>query len=296
MASAVVVLLLLLSSFASQAAAASLTYKHYLKRQHYCPQFPCIVADVIKEATRRDRIAAPGLLRAFFHDCFVRGCDASLLLDPVAGKVSCADILAQAAVEAVHRVGGPKISLRMGRLDGNVSLADDVLRFLPSPFFNTDQLIATFEAVGLGADDVVPLSGGHTFGETHCVAVRPRLDAPGGDPALTPSHAAFLEQTFPDPTCGGGNPFAPGGPAVNLDNITSDRFDGGYFKGIRNGRTAMRSDAALLEGQLKDQVLLYARDRAAFFTNFTRSLRRMSKLGVKLGEEGEIRTNCRRVN
>jgi peroxidase len=46
--------------------------------EHTCPQVQAIVA---KAHAEDPRMAASSLLRMNFHDCFVQGCDASVLLD-----------------------------------------------------------------------------------------------------------------------------------------------------------------------------------------------------------------------
>ena len=95
-----------------------------------CPQVEAIVRATVKSHFRLDPTVAPGLLRMHFHDCFVRGCDASVLLVGLRteraappnlslngfevindaksrleracpGIVSCADILAIAARDSV---------------------------------------------------------------------------------------------------------------------------------------------------------------------------------------------------
>ena len=98
-----------------------------------CPPAEGIVKSVVQSAIRSNHKIAPGLLRMFFHDCFVNGCDASILLDGSStekiviqnlalrgfeviqaakskletvcpGVVSCADILALAARDSVVQV------------------------------------------------------------------------------------------------------------------------------------------------------------------------------------------------
>lgn len=95
-----------------------------------CPRAESIVRSTMQSHFRSNPTIAPGLLRMHFHDCFVQGCDASILIDGpntektagpnrllrgyevitdaktqieavCPGVVSCADILALAARDAV---------------------------------------------------------------------------------------------------------------------------------------------------------------------------------------------------
>ncbi|KAF8704833.1 hypothetical protein HU200_031071 [Digitaria exilis] len=99
----------------------------------YCPDAEDIVRSTVEHYYDKDATIAPGLLRLHFHDCFVQGCDGSILiagpssersapqnfglrgfeviddaksqLEAVCpGVVSCADILALAARDAVDLV------------------------------------------------------------------------------------------------------------------------------------------------------------------------------------------------
>uniref|UniRef100_A0A804PIA6 Peroxidase n=1 Tax=Zea mays TaxID=4577 RepID=A0A804PIA6_MAIZE len=123
-----------------------------------CPAVHSIVRQAMSQAVTNNTRSAAAVLRVFFHDCFVNGCDASLLLDdtpttpgekgagPNAGgstvgfdlidtikaqveaacpaTVSCADILALTARDGVNLHGRgdgpPGPGLRPGRPGGRV--------------------------------------------------------------------------------------------------------------------------------------------------------------------------------
>ncbi|KAM0955721.1 hypothetical protein ACFX2I_023989 [Malus domestica] len=150
--------------------------------------------------------AAP-ILRMHFHDCFVRGCDGSVLLNSTSnshaeketipnqslrgfhvidavksaveekcpGVVSCADILAWVARDAVRMVRRSFWEVPTGRRDGRVPLASEANRGLPSPFADITQLKAAFAAKGLSAKDLAVLSGRHTIGISRCLSFMNRL-------------------------------------------------------------------------------------------------------------------------
>ncbi|KAL3678424.1 hypothetical protein R1sor_021380 [Riccia sorocarpa] len=142
--------LLLLAVFGSVHGYYDSYVNFYTKE---CPSARRVVEATVSSAIRKDRGIAAALLRLHFHDCFVKGCDASILLDASNGvpaekdsivnansirgyevidsikatvekycprKVSCADILALAARDAVAQIGGPRWKISSGSLrEGN---------------------------------------------------------------------------------------------------------------------------------------------------------------------------------
>ncbi|OEL16342.1 Peroxidase 64 [Dichanthelium oligosanthes] len=281
-----------------------------------CPEAEAAVTAAVREAMAKDRTVAAGILRMHFHDCFVRGCDGSVLLDSTAnftaekdgppnvslhafyvidnakkavealcpGVVSCADILALAARDAVALSGGPSWVVPVGRRDGRVSLASDTAT-LPGPRASFEQLKQAFHGRGLSTKDLVVLSGGHTLGFAHCSSFQDRIILDQLDPALSPSFAASLRRACP------ANNTARGAGS-GLD-ATSAAFDNTYYRMLQAGRGLLSSDEALLtHPKTRAFVALYAASQEAFFRAFAKSMLRMGALNG--GDE--VRANCRRVN
>ncbi|CAL9080595.1 unnamed protein product [Musa acuminata var. zebrina] len=177
---------------------------HGLKMGFYkqsCPQAETIVRTTVDSFFSHDPTVSAPLLRLHFHDCFVRGCDGSVLLNST-GKnlaekdakpnqtldgfyvidaakaaleescpatVSCADILALAARDAVSLAAGLGKGIAMtnqslyqvetGRRDGFVSRASEAEAHLPSSYANISALKANFGSKRLTARDLAILSG-----------------------------------------------------------------------------------------------------------------------------------------
>ncbi|CAN0892665.1 Peroxidase 22 [Linum grandiflorum] len=253
-----------------------------------CPEVTNIVRQVLQNFAFTDPRIGASLMRLHFHDCFVTGCDASVLLDNNAnamiesekqaapnngslrgfevvdamksqieavcpGVVSCADVLAIASEESVVLAGGPSWAVPLGRLDSvaaNRTLANSAL---PPPFFTVDQLKANFAAVGLNTTV---------------------------DLQLCPQNgtAAVL---------------------ADLDRSTADGFDSTYFANLQTQEGLLESDQVLFSTPNSDTIALvntFSANQTAFFESFVSSMIRMGNIAPPAGSGGEIRLNCRVIN
>ncbi|MED6185952.1 Peroxidase 64 [Stylosanthes scabra] len=315
---ALLVMTIIMVSFTSLASAA-LSVDYY---QHTCPQVESIVSGAVYKAAMNDITVPAALLRMHFHDCFIRGCDGSVLLESKGnnkaekdgppnislhafyvidnakkaieavcpGVVSCADILALAARDAVHLSGGPYWDVPKGRKDGRISKAIET-RQLPAPTFNISQLQQSFSQRGLSLEDLVALSGGHTLGFAHCSSFQNRIHnfSPNKDvdPSLNPSFATNLRTICPshNKAKNAGSP---------LDS-TNTLFDNAYYKLILQGKSIFSSDQALLTNpKTKSLVSKFANAKRDFENAFVKSMIKMSSItGAGAGQE--IRLHCKHV-
>nr|AAL85344.1 peroxidase [Ficus carica] len=292
-----------------------------------CPNVTSIVRGVIEGALQTDPRIAASLIRLHFHDCFVIGCDGSLLLDnsdtivsekealgnnnsvrgfnvvddiktalenACPGVVSCADILAIAAEESVWLSGGTSWPVPSGRRDSliaNRTLANEVL---PSPFLTLDQLKANFlDNQGLNSTDLVALSGAHTFGRAQCQFFSRRLynfnDTGSPDPTLNTTLLETLRKICPE----GGN----GSVITDLDQTTPDAFDNKYFSNLEVEYGILQTDQVLFSTSGADTTAIvnrFSADQNAFFDSFVASMIKMGNIRVLTGNERKIRSNCRR--
>ncbi|CAF1783745.1 hypothetical protein HID58_089069 [Brassica napus] len=314
------VLLLLLSLFA-QTNAQGLKVGFY---DNTCPKAEGIVKKSVLDAIKKDRTIGAPLLRMFFHDCFVRGCEGSVLLElknkkdeknappnlslrgfeiidnvkaavekECPGVVSCSDVLALVARDAVVALNGPSWGVETGRRDGRVTNINEARANLPSPFDNIISLIAQFRSKGLDKKDLVVLSGGHTVGNGHCPLITNRLYNFTGkgdsDPNLDTEYAANLRgRCKPTDTT----------TALEMDPGSFKTFDKSYFKLVSQRRGFFQSDAALLDNQeTKSYVLKQTKSYGStFFKDFGVSMVKMGRIGVLTGRAGEVRKKCRMVN
>ncbi|OMO92064.1 Plant peroxidase [Corchorus olitorius] len=150
-----------------------------------CPDAESMVSGVVRNAAQNNPNIAAKLLRLHFHDCFVDGCDGSILIEngqnaekfafshqgvggfevideakaqleaACPGVVSCADIVALAARDAI--ANGPSYEVPTGRRDGRVSDVSQAAN-MPDVSDSIQQLIAKFRQKGLSEKELVLLS------------------------------------------------------------------------------------------------------------------------------------------
>ncbi|KAG6474562.1 peroxidase 31-like [Zingiber officinale] len=315
---------LLLFSLATP-ASAKLSTAYY---RETCPKAEQIISDVITGKQISTPTTAAGTLRLFFHDCFVGGCDASMLIstnvfnraerdaddnislpgdafDTVTraktalelqcpGVVSCADVLALATRDLVVTLGGPFYTVRLGRKDALASTAAAVPGNLPSPNMTMDQLIRVFAKNKMTVQDMVALSGAHTVGFSHCSQFASRIfghNGTGGhDPTMNSKYAEELQSACAN------YQEDPTIAAFN-DVMTPGKFDNMYYQNVLRGLGLLASDAALAaDKRTRPLVELYAANQTAFFSDFTRAMEKLSLVGVKTGRKGEIRRRCDEFN
>lgn len=303
-----------------------------LKTNYYaqiCPNVESIVRNVVNQKFQQTFVTIPAVLRLFFHDCFVEGCDASVIIASTAGnkaekdhpdnlslagdgfdtvvkakaavdaipscknKVSCADILAIATRDVIQLSGGPRYAVELGRLDGLTSKSSNVEGNLPKPTFNLDQLNKMFASHGLNQIDMIALSAAHTLGFSHCNKFSNRIYnfSPTNpvDPSLNKAYAAQLQQMCPKNV----DPRI----AINMDPMTPRAFDNVYFQNLQKGMGLFTSDQVLFTDQRsKSTVDLWASNSKAFETAFVNAMTKLGRVGVKMGKNGNIRRDCGALN
>ncbi|XP_071704141.1 peroxidase 47-like [Rutidosis leptorrhynchoides] len=285
-----------------------------------CPMAEFMIKNSVNSALRADPTLAAGLIRMHFHDCWIQGCDASVLLDSTSdntaekdspanlslrgyevidnakklvenmcpGVVSCADIVAMAARDAVIFAGGPVYDIPKGRKDGTRSKIEDT-RNLPSPTFNTSELINMFKQHGFSVQEMVALSGGHTLGVARCSSFKNRLKNFDSTNDVDPSIDKQFVKTLTKTCNAGDNAEQPFDSSRNM-------FDNDYYNALQRQAGVLFSDQTLMTDLTTRQIVNgYAGfNQARFFFDFQQAMVKMGLLDVK--ETGEVRQNCHKIN
>ncbi|KAL7131394.1 hypothetical protein ABFS83_12G000400 [Erythranthe nasuta] len=294
----------------------ALSYGYY---HGNCPQLEGIIHKKLHNWFKNDSTLAPALMRLHFHDCSVRGCDASILLNHKGSErkakasktlrgfqviddiksevervcpktVSCADILTAAARDATVAAGGPFWSVPYGRKDGRISLAKEA-ESVPMGHEKITDLIELFQSKGLNILDLVVLSGAHTIGRTSCDSLQFRLYNYKGtfkpDPTIDPKYLNFLRRK-----CRWASEY------VDLDAVTPKAFDVQYYKNLQKKMGILSTDQMLYsDSRTAPLVSAFASQSSVFHHQFAASMVKLGNIQDFLADQhSEIRLNCNYVN
>ncbi|KAL5823859.1 hypothetical protein ACOSQ3_021840 [Xanthoceras sorbifolium] len=309
-------MMMLLFSF--QLAFAQLSSDYYSTT---CPRALSTIRTAVTTAVFKEHRMGASLLRLHFHDCFVNGCDASLLLDDTTsmkgektagpnanslrgfevidtiksqvesicpGVVSCADIIAVAARDSVATLGGPSWMVELGRRDSTTASYEAATTNLPSPLMDVSGLISAFSDKGFTAKEMVALSGAHSIGQARCLLFRDRLY---NETNIDSTFATSLKSNCP--SSGSDDNLS------SLDTTSPNFFDNAFFKNLVNKKGLLHSDQQLFNGgggTTDAQVTTYSTNYASFYTDFANAMVKMGKLSPLTGTDGQIRTNCNKIN
>nr|XP_016445800.1 PREDICTED: peroxidase 43-like [Nicotiana tabacum] len=273
-----------------------------------CHNAESIVSSVVKEASQGEPRMPAMLLRLHFHDCFVQGCDGSILIDNVKeaernafgheglggfeeiekaktrleaqcpGVVSCADIVALAARDAI------------------VLLHIYILRYVDD---SIDVLKGKFKNKGFTEKELVILSGAHTIGTTACFFMPRRLyNFTGRSDADPTINSKFLPELRSKCPKNGNINFR-----IPLDNASERKFDDQILHNIKNGFAVIASDARLYDDKITRAVIDSYLQRKksipnspSFARDFGLTMIKLGRLDVKTGLVGEIRKVCNSFN
>ncbi|GFY90992.1 peroxidase superfamily protein [Actinidia rufa] len=309
-----ILLLLLLFSISSNSQLSSTFY------DQICPNALSTIRTSIRQAVSQERRMAASLIRLHFHDCFVQGCDASILLDEAAtttsertaapnrgsargyevidatkfevekicpGVVSCADILAVAARDASFAVGGPSWTVKLGRKDSTTANRALAESDLPGFRSSLEVLISQFANKGLSARDMVALSGSHTIGQAQCFTFSNRIYSNGSN--IDAGFASTRRRKCP---ASGNSNLAP------LDLVTPNSFDNNYFKNLIQKKGLLESDQVLFNGGSTDNIVSeYSKNPSSFKSDFASAMLKMGDIiDPQSSQNGVIRRICSALN
>ncbi|KAK4856127.1 hypothetical protein QYF36_014358 [Acer negundo] len=136
-----------------------------------------VMIQVVGKARVNDARLGAKIIRVHFHDCFVNGCDGSLLLDDAAAngiqsEKSAPRNLSTAGYEVIDNIkmalenacpgvspdGGPTWELPLGRRDSTTANRAGTTA-IPRPFETLTQIKAKYIAQGLDVTDLASFSG-----------------------------------------------------------------------------------------------------------------------------------------
>lgn len=299
---------------------SELQFNYY---EQSCPRAEEIIKDQVIKLYNKHGNTAVSWVRNLFHDCMLKSCDASLLLETVNGiesekasqrsfgmrnfkyvntikaalesecpvTVSCADIVALSARDGIVMLGGPRVEMKTGRRDSTESYGAVVEDFIPNHNDSISLVLSRFESIGVDVEGTVALLGSHSVGRVHCVNLVHRL-YPTVDPTMDPDYAEYLKGRCPTP-----DPDPQGVLYARNDRETPMILDNYYYKNLLGHKGLLMVDQQLTSDPLTSPyVEKMAADNGYFHDQFSRAVVLLSENNPLTGDQGEIRKDCRYVN
>ncbi|KAK1271290.1 Peroxidase 21 [Acorus gramineus] len=288
-----------------------------------CPRAEEIVQEEVQKLYQKHGNTAVSWVRNLFHDCMVESCDASLMLDSVNGTisektsvrsfgmrnfkyintikdalerecpmtVSCADIVALSARDAIVLLRGPYITMRTGRRDSRESHINEVEELIPNHNDTIPFVLSRFQSIGIDTESTVALLGAHSVGRVHCANLVHRL-YPNTDPSIDPEYAEYLKGRCPNP-----NPNPKDIEYARNDRVTPMVLDNMYYKNLLSHKGLLLVDQGLVsDPSTAPFVELMASNNTYFHRRFADAVLLLSENNPLTGDKGEIRKDCRFIN
>uniref|UniRef100_M1AYE6 Peroxidase n=2 Tax=Solanum tuberosum TaxID=4113 RepID=M1AYE6_SOLTU len=266
-----------------------------------CEDLEDIVWSKMKTIVQLQHNAPAQLLRLMFHDCFIGGCDASVLLadrnengtvereaipnrtlkgfnfidtikdeieEECPGVVSCSDILVLATRDGIVLAGGPYYPVLTGRRDSKESFFDKAMAEIPQPNGNIIETLRLFSLRGFDERETVAL-------------LELRRKCPDDNNTIS----NMLNDEHTDTARG-----------LSVSIATS--LDNHYYKTLMRGRGLLFADQQLMANEKTAAAVTdYAIDDGIIFrTEFAHAMGKLSNFGVLTGSEGEVRHSCSHLN
>ncbi|KAM0864576.1 hypothetical protein ACQ4PT_043830 [Festuca glaucescens] len=248
----------------ASAASAQLSSTFY---DTSCPDALSTIRRVVTAAVRSEPRMGASLVRLHFHDCFVDGCDGSVLLADTGSFVG-----EQGAAPNAGSIRG------MNVIDNAKTQVEAVCK----------QTVSCADILAVAARDSVFAA------PTRSGSRSARTSGTGSTtiPTSTRPSRRRLRQTARNrPTGSGDSSLAP------LDKTSPNAFDNANYSNLLSQKGLLHSDQVLFNGGSTDNtVRSFASNPSAFGSAFATAMVKMGNIAPKTGTQGQIRLSCSKVN
>ncbi|CAA3022581.1 peroxidase 27-like [Olea europaea subsp. europaea] len=252
-----------------------------------CPSFEEIVRNTTARLISRAPSLAPALLRMHFHDCFVRGCDGSVLINSTSGNQAEKDAIPNQSLRGFQVIDAVKTAVE--NICPSLVSCADILALVARDEVTLDD--ETEECLDHqrpwqhhSTQSIISLEGFNISNRLY------NFTGQGDtDPSLDPNYVVHLKRKCsPTDTTS----------IIEMDPGSARTFDTSYYRLVRKRRGLFEADAALLnDNATRNYVLRQANSGGSnFFNDFAASMLKMGRIGVITGNRGEIRRICSAIN